>query len=116
MEAMLAEDVVTLNDTNGRYPAAGVAVIGRNKVARFHAGIARLRKGQTPRIEVRWLNGVPATLVEYENPGDRLAPRFIVMGEVDATGLVRRIYTVLAPDKIERAFRTFSPWDTGSPW
>ena len=48
MEALLAEEIVTLNDTNGRYPAAGVPVVGRNKVARFHAGIARLREGQTP--------------------------------------------------------------------
>ena len=31
MEALLAEDVVTLNDTNGRYPAAGVAVVGRTR-------------------------------------------------------------------------------------
>jgi RNA polymerase sigma-70 factor (ECF subfamily) len=110
MEALLAEDVVTLNDTNGRYPAAGVAVTGRNKVARFHAGIARLRERQTPRLELRWLNGWPATLVEFDpSPHDRLAPRFVTTGELDAAGRVRRIYSVLAPEKLARAFRRFSP-------
>jgi RNA polymerase sigma-70 factor (ECF subfamily) len=107
MEALLAEDIVTLNDTNGRYPAAGIAVIGRNKVARFHAGIAHLRAGQTPRIELRWLNGFPAMLVDYSPVTDRLAPRFVTTGEFDPEGRVRRIYTVLAPEKIARAFRSF---------
>jgi RNA polymerase sigma-70 factor (ECF subfamily) len=105
MEALLAEDVVTLNDTNGRYPAAGVAVVGRAKVARFHAGIARLRAGWTPRVELRWLNGAPAVLIEFDPaPQDRFAPRFATLGEVDAAGRVRRIYTVLAPEKLARLF------------
>jgi RNA polymerase sigma-70 factor (ECF subfamily) len=112
MEALLAEDIVTLNDTNGRYPAAGVPVVGRNKVARFHAGIARLREGHTPRIEVRQLNGSFAIFVEYTPvPDDKLAPRFAVAGELDRDGRVRRIYTVLAPEKLER----LSPSGTGSP-
>ena len=104
MEALLAEDVVTLNDTNGRYPAAGVAVVGRNKVARFHAGIARLREGETPRIQVRSLNGTVSIYVEFEPQPEsrRLAPRFAMTGELDERGLVRRIYSVLAPEKLER--------------
>jgi RNA polymerase sigma-70 factor (ECF subfamily) len=110
MEALLAEDVVTLNDTNGRYPAAGVAVVGRSKVARFHAGIARLREGYTPRVALHWFNGQPAMLVEFDpTPQDRLAPRFVTLGELDAAGRVRRIYTLLAPEKIRRAFRAFAP-------
>jgi len=116
MEALLAEDILTLNDTNGRYPAAGVAVVGRNKVARFHAGIAKLRAGQIPRVELRWLNGFPAMLVDYGPVTDRLAPRFATWGEFDAAGRVRRIYTVLAPDKLQRLFRGFSPSGTETPW
>jgi RNA polymerase sigma-70 factor (ECF subfamily) len=102
MEALLAEDVVTLNDTNGRYPAAGVPVAGANKVARFHAGIADLRK-QLPRIEVRSLNGAPAVVCSYEPPvSDRFAPAFITLGELDENGRIRRIYTLLNPEKISR--------------
>ncbi len=106
MEALLAEDVIALNDSNGRYPAAGVAVVGRSKVARVHAGIARLRANQPPpRVALHWLNGQPAVLVEFEPPPqDRFAPRFVTLGEIDAAGRVRRIYTLLAPEKIGRAF------------
>ncbi len=105
MESLLADDIVTLNDTNGKYPAAGIAVRGRNKVARFHAGIARLREGTTPRIALRWMNGMPAMLIEYDpGPQDRLAPRFVTTGELDAAGRVLRVYTVLAPAKIARTF------------
>ena len=112
IEALLSEDVVTLNDTNGRFPAAGIPVVGRNKVARFHAGIARLRAGETPRVQIRALNGAVSIYVEYDPlPGDRLAPRFALTGELDANGLVRRIYSVLAPEKLER----LSPSGTGSP-
>lgn len=95
MEALLAEDIVTFNDTNGRYPAAGVPVVGRNKVARFHVGIADLRK-TLPRIEVRTLNGMPAIVASYD---------------VAHAGRVRRIYTVLAPEKLARLI----PSGTGSP-
>jgi RNA polymerase sigma factor (sigma-70 family) len=116
MEALLAEDVVTLNDTDGRYPAAGVPVVGRSKVARFHAGIARLREGETPRAVLRWLNGTPAISVEFDPPPqDGLAPRFVTLGELDANGRVRRIYTVLAPEKLARVFPPLSPSGTGSP-
>jgi RNA polymerase sigma-70 factor (ECF subfamily) len=106
MEALLTADVVTLNDTNGRYPAAGVAVVGANKVARFHAGIADLRKQQLPRIEVRSLNGALAVVCTYQPPvTDRFAPAFITLGELDEQGRIRRIYTVLAPDKLARVLK-----------
>ncbi|HTO69625.1 MAG TPA: sigma-70 family RNA polymerase sigma factor [Myxococcota bacterium] len=112
MEELLTEDVVTLNDTNGRYPAAGVPVIGRSKVARFHAGVARLRAKQHPVVEFRWMNGTPCVAVQFDPPpDDGLAPRFVVTGELDAAGRVRRIYTVLAPEKL----RALSPSGTGFP-
>jgi len=112
MEQLLAEDVVALNDTDGRYHAAGIPVVGRAKVARFHAGIARLRAAETPRVSLRWMNGAPAVAVEFDPPPhDGLAPRFLTLGELDAAGRVRRIYTVLAPQKL----RALSPSGRGSP-
>jgi hypothetical protein len=102
MEALLAADVVTLNDTNGRYPAAWVPVVGANKVARFHAGIADLRRQQLPRIEVRSLNGTPAVVCSYDPPvTDRFAPAFITIGELDEPA-IRRIYRCWLPDKSSR--------------
>ncbi|HXX48589.1 MAG TPA: sigma-70 family RNA polymerase sigma factor [Myxococcota bacterium] len=112
LEKLLADDVVTYNDTDGRYRAAGIPVIGRSKVARFHAGIARLRAQERPRVSVRWMNGAPAVAVEFDAViADGLAPRFLTLGELDARGLVRRIYTVLAPAKL----RALNPSGTGSP-
>jgi RNA polymerase sigma-70 factor (ECF subfamily) len=111
MAALLAEDIVTLNDTNGRYPAAGVPVVGRNKVARFHMGIADLRQ-TLPRFELRLLNGAPAMLAVWDPPpDDRFAPAFLTQAELDASGQVRRIYTLLAPEKLARLI----PSGTGSP-
>ena len=112
MEKLLADDVVAYNDTDGRYHAAGIPVVGRSKVARFHAGIARLRAHERPRVSVRWMNGAPAVAVEFElEVADGLAPRFVTLGELDADGRVRRIYSVLAPAKL----RALSPSGTGSP-
>ena len=112
MEKLLADDVVAYNDTDGRYHAAGIPVVGRSKVARFHAGIARLRAHERPRVSVRWMNGAPAVAVEFElEVADGLAPRFFTLGELDADGRVRRIYSVLAPAKL----RALSPSGTGSP-
>jgi RNA polymerase sigma-70 factor (ECF subfamily) len=112
MEKLLADDVVTYNDTDGRYRAAGIPVVGRSKVARFHAGIARLRAREQPRVSLRWMNGAPAVAVEFDAvTSGGLAPRFLTLGELDAQGLVRRIYTVLAPAKL----RALSPSGTGSP-
>jgi RNA polymerase sigma-70 factor (ECF subfamily) len=114
METLLAEDVVTLNDTNGRYPAAGVAVKGANKVARFHAGITALRK-RLPQVEVRWLNGSPAVIGRYDPPvTDRFAPAFITMGELDAHGRIRRIYSILAPEKLLRQLAALPPIPSGT--
>jgi len=102
MEALLAEEIVTLNDSNGRYPAAGIPVVGRNKVARFHMGIADLRN-PIPRFKVRMLNGAPAVVAVYDPPpNDRFAPVYFTQAELDADGRIRRIYTVLAPDKLAR--------------
>jgi hypothetical protein len=65
---------------------------------------------------LHWLNGQPAMLVEFDpRPQDRLAPRFVTLGELDAEGRVRRIYTLLAPEKIDRAFRALSPSGTETP-
>jgi RNA polymerase sigma factor (sigma-70 family) len=112
MEKLLADDAIAYNDTDGRYPAAGIPVLGRSKVARFHAGVARLRAALTPQVSFRWMNGAPVVAVEFAPPiTDGLAPRFVTFAEVGADGLVRRIYSVLAPEKL----RALSPSGTGFP-
>ncbi len=99
VEALLTEDVVTLNDVNGKYAAAGVPVHGRNKVARFHVNVSRLREG-APRYELRLLNGLPAFVAEWDVSERNLAPRIVIVPVLDAAGRIRAIHSVLAPEKL----------------
>ena len=64
-----------------------------------------------PRVTVRSLNGLPAILGEHPDPPRGIAPRFVTLGTTDAAGRITRIYTLVAPDKIDALWRT----DEGAP-
>jgi RNA polymerase sigma-70 factor, ECF subfamily len=99
IQALLSEDVVSFNDGGGVYLAALNPVYGRDKVARLFSKLAA-RGVPMSRLELRLLNGMPAILVEFAHQKPRVAPRFIVRGELDANGRVREIHVVLAPRKL----------------
>jgi RNA polymerase sigma-70 factor (ECF subfamily) len=99
VEALLAEGVASVNDVNGKYAAAGVPVLGRNKVARFHVNIARLREF-AQRYELRILNGLPALVAEWDTSERNLAPRAVLIPILDSAGAIRAIHTVLTPEKL----------------
>jgi RNA polymerase sigma-70 factor (ECF subfamily) len=103
MEALLAEDVVALNDGGGVYAAARVPVVGRERVARFHRKIVRIGQPLT-HAELRELNGLPALVAAYPEDPKRphLAPRFVVLPLPDRSGRIRMLCTVVAPDKLAR--------------
>ena len=97
LEKLLGEDVVAVNDGAGKYFAARVPVVGRNKVARFHAKLVRQ---ETPRIAVRNLNGLPAFVGEFDDAVEGYARRFVSMGWLDAEGRIHRIHTIVADQKL----------------
>lgn len=99
VEALLTEDVVTLNDVNGKYAAAGRPVHGRNKVARFHVNVSQLRGGPQ-RFEMRILNGLPALVAEWDTSERNLAPRIVMIPVLDAAGRIRAVHSLLAPEKL----------------
>ncbi len=99
IESLLAEGVVAVNDGGGVYAAAGVPVIGRNKVARFHASLGR---GVPSRFAIRVLNGLPAFVGEYDATPPQLAPRFAMIALLDRAGRIRAIHTIVAPMKLAR--------------
>jgi len=107
VEALLAADVVALNDANGTYSAARVPVRGRNKVARFQVKIAHLGPGAR-RYDVRLLNGLPAFVAEWDDRPRHLAPRIALIPVLDAEGRIRALAGVLAPEKLARV----SPCDS----
>jgi len=99
IEALLAEPVRALSDGGGEVHAARVPVVGRAKVARFYANIARRRSPDT-RFEVRMLNGLPALVITFA-AGDGDAARAIVTRlDVDREGRIEALHSVLARRKL----------------
>jgi RNA polymerase sigma-70 factor, ECF subfamily len=99
VEAMLAEDVVSLSDGGGEFHAARRPVHGRDRVARLFFGVAR-QGGPPVAMEVRLLNGLPALVADIAPRGKEWGPRIVIQCEIDAQGLIKRLYGVLASRKL----------------
>jgi RNA polymerase sigma-70 factor, ECF subfamily len=101
IEALLAKDVVAVADAAGEFHSAKT-MVGAARVALVYAGIAR--KSPPPiRFTLRTLNGLP-TLVAERDPRDLttgVAPRFTLSCDVDASGKIVRIHTILATAKLQ---------------
>lgn len=100
VEALLAEDVVSLSDGGGgEFHAARRPVRGRDRVARLLFGVAR-QGGPPVRWEVRLLSGLPALVAELAPRAPGWAPRVVIQCEVDEAGRITRLYSVLASRKL----------------
>lgn len=100
VEALLAKDVVAISDSANEFHAAKT-VVGAARVAQVYVGIAK--KSPPPvTFALHTLNGLP-TLVAERHPrdfGPGIAPRFTVSCDVDLSGKITRIHTVLATLKL----------------
>ncbi|WP_416974661.1 RNA polymerase sigma-70 factor [Streptomyces sp. 4F14] len=93
LEKLLAADVTWWGDGGGKASAAVRPVLGREKVARFVAGVFRLHlAGAT--FTVVELNGAPGLLIL---DGDTLVG---TVGVVCREGVVSEVRAVLNPDKL----------------
>ncbi len=103
METLLTEDALTLSDGAGKYAAAGVPVVGRQKVARFQVGITK-GMGDIPGIAWCRLNGTLALVLELDEATrkERQAPRIVILPRLSSDGRIAAFYMVLAPDKFTR--------------
>jgi RNA polymerase sigma-70 factor (ECF subfamily) len=104
LEALLAEDVATVTDAAGAYTALAAPLAGRERVARFYLMAALHRKAGGTRQEIRLVNGLPAALVTLLAPVRRQAPRSLLRCELDASGRIRLVHAVLAPEKLRPLF------------
>ncbi|MCX4242075.1 sigma-70 family RNA polymerase sigma factor [Paraliomyxa miuraensis] len=105
--ACLAQDARLTSDGGGQYYAALKPVLGRDKVARFFAGV--LERGGAPvAVELRWINERPGVLVCSAPGGPRNAPRSCMTFDLDEAGLVSDVHLVVADDKL-RALRFPEP-------
>lgn len=98
-ESMLAADVLMLNDGGGEFFAARKPVIGAAKVAGFYVKISSTTPPAT-KVEEVLLSGRPAVVIERAGASGSVAPRAVVMGDVDVNGLIQRIYTLIATPKL----------------
>jgi RNA polymerase sigma-70 factor (ECF subfamily) len=99
LEASLAEGARAVSDGGGEYVAALRPVLGRDRVARFLLGLQK--KGRwRGRISLKNLNGLPAIVADFDDPGARWAPRAVLRCELDERGTVREVHIVVASKKL----------------
>ena len=107
VEGLLAEDCRAMSDGGGEFYAALNPLDGPNRVARFYRGIF-LKFGAVGTVRLIELGGMPALYVDLPDRGGdhpeidvaRVARRFVIQVDVDATGRIKRLYSVLATRKL----------------
>jgi RNA polymerase sigma-70 factor (ECF subfamily) len=99
LEASLSEGARALSDGGGEYVAALRPVLGRDRVARFLLGLQKKNRWRG-RIALRMLNGLPAVVAEFDEPGERWAPRAVLRCELDERGTIREVHLVVASKKL----------------
>ena len=92
---MLAPDVVFHGDGGGKAQAVGKPLAGRQRVARFLAGLFRRSAILGVYVRLAWVNGQPGA-VAYDQAGLVLS----VMELDVADGAVQVVHAVVNPDKL----------------
>jgi RNA polymerase sigma-70 factor (ECF subfamily) len=100
LEALLRDDVLALSDGGGEYLAARIPVTGAARVARMYLNLTRKHGGGELRYALRSLNGLPALVAERLRPGPGESPRFVLRVDVDASGRITAVHSVLATRKL----------------
>ncbi|HXG95213.1 MAG TPA: sigma-70 family RNA polymerase sigma factor [Blastocatellia bacterium] len=99
LERLLTEDVVSISDGGGEVAAGLLPIRGRDKVIRLIRALLEKTSG-APIVSFRSLNGEPAILFEGINSRATRATRYTLHVEIDDTGRIRKLFTVLAPSKL----------------
>jgi RNA polymerase sigma-70 factor, ECF subfamily len=107
VEALLSRDVRAVTDAGGEFLAALRPVSGANKVARLFTALSA-RAGPAGVVSRR-LNGLPALLIEMEQPRPRTGARMALLADVDPAGKLREISVVIASAKLRRLFASEPP-------
>jgi RNA polymerase sigma-70 factor, ECF subfamily len=91
---LLKEDVVLYSDGGGKVAAALNPIYGEERVVRFLLGIAKKTVGQ-PGGYLADVNGEPGFVFTLDG-----AVNSVITLDLDADGLIRRIYAVNNPEKL----------------
>ena len=106
LTALLRADVTTTTDAGGEFNALRGVRRGRTGVARFHLRVARNR-GAGARITPCLANGLPALAITFARAGSRQARRVLMRCELDESGRIAAIHSLLATRKLTRV--AFAP-------
>jgi RNA polymerase sigma-70 factor (ECF subfamily) len=98
---LLAVDARSLSDGGGVSFAARAPVVGNDKIARMYAKLATFTSDQA-RAEIRTINGLPAIVIDDPDPAGQNANRAVLRIELDHSGKIREIHSVLVPAKLAR--------------
>jgi RNA polymerase sigma factor (sigma-70 family) len=97
LEALLSDDVRTLNDSDGEFYAARVPITGKARVIKFHL---KLRRAEVPQVAVRSINGLPALVCEYAQTLPGAASRCVIAIALDGEGRIRELNSIVASRKL----------------
>ena len=81
-------------------PSATRPIEGPDDVTAFLSGLQRKAPPPASVDQIR-ANGLPALLVEYDDPPDHQAPRVAIGADLDETGALARLHFVMAPQKVD---------------
>jgi RNA polymerase sigma-70 factor (ECF subfamily) len=98
VEAELSPAARTTTDGGGDYRAALREVRGAERVARFYLGLQK--KHAPAALHWRNLNGLPAAIVELQDPPPRVAPRLVFRCDLGADGRIECLHTISARRKL----------------
>jgi RNA polymerase sigma-70 factor (ECF subfamily) len=99
--AVLAAQARSLGDGGGVFHAAKYPVVGRDKIVKLYMGLQRNASPEA-RGEIRNINGLPAIVGEDYKAKRPNAARFVLFVDLDREGRVKSIFSVIAPDKLEK--------------
>ncbi len=100
IETLLVDAARALSDGGGEFHAARKPISGRAKVLLFYRTLVK-QAGANWRMEMRFLNGLPALVMEAIEPHAGYAPRTALLLGLDADGRINRVYSVLATRKLK---------------
>jgi RNA polymerase sigma-70 factor (ECF subfamily) len=89
---------LTATDAGGDFRAALRHVTGASRVARFYLGL--MKKITPSRVVFRAINGLPALVVEVDDPPPRVAPRMVVRCDLGDDGRIARVHAIMARGKL----------------
>lgn len=97
--ALLSDDVRALSDGGGVRPTARAPLSGAARIAKFFGKLTTKSSAELA-VELRLVNGLPALVGHDPKPSKPAATHFVISLDLDGEGRIRRIYSVVAPDKL----------------